>query len=652
MAVAVLAAAVVAPPAHADPTARVSAEERAAGVARQLAAGVQTAPKGTGAGKSGVAPADPARGLVPDLSKVDFTRVERQLAQKAAARDAQRNQQRKAAPPTSPLLHDEREPAGIRGSNDTTASAERITGFGVGRGKNAKARILGQLSPEAVSTAALAPIPEDNGSIPLAGATGIATSRNGVTTTGTIGDGPHGSAGDGSGDYDFYALADLRAGTQLTADIDTPTGPLDSVLGLYNAAGQLIAANDDEAFPNVDSLLRFRIQADGTYYLLVSGFGFGTTFPADPFDSGSGTGVGEEGPFNLTITVAEVDVDTYSVDLKPGDVIGGSVVGGAARLSVYDSAGREVFGSEQDASGIYAPQSPLPGGGNAVVDYVVPKPGRYTLQVSSGGGRYDVTLEGYRPGSELDARGTVQTLFLDFDGARVNTAIFGGAGGVKQLSPLAGFLGRWGLTADDEDKVIDAVVATVKENIARDLAQKGSNPNFAVRILNSRDHADPFGQPNVSRLVVGGTIAESGINTIGIAQSIDPGNYGHEETALILLDAVSDPTAVPYSFNTYLKPASNRIAFIGQALGNVVTHEAGHYLGSWHVDQFNTTPSLMDQGGNFPVLYGVGPDSVGGTADDIDVDFNEDTLNPAEGFTGTEDTLANSAWALVRGAQR
>ncbi len=286
-----VAAALVSPPAYADPGTEVTPEEKAAGISRQLAAGVQTAPKGS-SGKA--LPSDPVRGIVPDLSTVDFTRVERQLAQKADARAAARSRQLKAAA-AQPLLHDEREPAGIRGSNDALSAAERITGFGVGRGKNAKARILGQLSPETVTTDALAAVPEDNGSIPLAGATGIATSRKGVTTTGTIGDGPHGSAGSASGDFDFYALTDLKAGTQLVGDTDTPTGPLDTVLGLYNSTGTLIAVNDDEGFPNLDSLLRFRIPADGTYYLMVSSFGFGTTFPADPFDSGSGVGVGTEG---------------------------------------------------------------------------------------------------------------------------------------------------------------------------------------------------------------------------------------------------------------------------------------------------------------------------------------------------------------------
>ncbi len=649
LAAGLLASALVTSPAHADPGSEVTPEEKAAAISRQLAAGVQVAPKGSGAK---ALPSDPVRGIVPDLSKVDFTSVGKQLTQKAQARQAQRGKQLRAAAAASPLLHDEREPVGIRGGNDQATTAERITGFGVGRGKNAKARILGQLSPETVATAALAPVPEDNGSIPLAGATGIATSRKGVTTSGTVGDGPHGSAGTGTGDFDFYALTGVKAGTQVTADIDTPTGALDSVVAVYSSTGEILAVNDDESFPtNVDSLLRFTVPADGDYYLLVSGFGLGTVFPGDPFDPASGIGVGEEGPFNLTLTVGEVDVDSFALDLKAGDVIGGSVAGNAATLAVRDAGGKVLFGSQGDFTGIYSPNSPLPGGGNAVVDYVVPKAGRYVVQTASGSGRYDITVEGYRTGSELDARGTVQTLFVDFDGARVNTAIFGGPG-QRNLSPLSGFIGRWGLTPDDEDALIDSVLDTVKENIVADLRAKGTNPNFAVRILNSRDHADPFGQPNVSRLVVGGTIAESGINTIGIAQSIDPGNYGHEETALILLDSVSEASGAAYSFNTYLKPESDKIGFLGQAIGNVVSHEAGHYLGNWHVDQFNDVPSLMDQGGNFPFLYGVGPDGIGGTADDVDVDFNEDTFNPNEPFDGLQDTLNTTAWGLTRGATR
>jgi len=171
-----------------------------------------------------------------------------------------------------------------------------------------------------------------------------------------------------------------------------------------------------------------------------------------------------------------------------------------------------------------------------------------------------------------------------------------------------------------------------------------------VRVLNSRDDADPFGQPNVSRVIVGGTIAQSGIPTIGIAQYIDPGNYGNEDSALVLLDVLSDP-AVEFgdaSINSYLAAASDKRAFVAQVVGNITAHEVGHFIGSYHVDQFNEVYNLMDQGGNFPLLYGVGPDRIGGTADDVDVDFGEDTYNPGEGFTGIEDTLNVSAWAFTR----
>ena len=44
-----------------------------------------------------------------------------------------------------------------------------------------------------------------------------------------------------------------------------------------------------------------------------------------------------------------------------------------------------------------------------------------------------------------------------------------------------------------------------------------------------------------------------------------------------------------------------------------------------------------------------GRDGIGGTADDPDVDFGEDAYNPGEGFTGIEDTLNNSAWAIALG---
>lgn len=623
-------------------------DELAAGVRRQLAAGVQVAPKQAAGAKLATAGVNPYLALVPDPTTVDYSAWKSVARTESSARAARMaaNALNKVATP--PLLHDEAEPAGVFGSNDSPATAELVKGLGTGRNENGRSRVLGQFSPQTVTVSNLAAFPEDDGSIPLAGNPNVTAVRLGARVSATVGDGPHGSAGDDSGDFDFQRIT-VTAGQQLIADTDTPTGPLDTVVGLYDSAGTLIANNDDSG-GTLDSLLRFTFTTSGTYYVMVSGYGFGTVFPADPFDSGSGLGGGSEGPYDLTITVASPDRDIYAVDLDGGDVLGASVTGAGISLSVRDPDGHLMMFSDQDASFIYSPNAPLPGGGNAVADAVAPSTGRYTLEVGGSTGTYDITLEVYRPGPEATPQGTVQTVFLDFDGARVNTAIYGGPG-VRELSPLAGFIGRWGLTAAQEDQVINQTIASVRESVLTDLQERAVNNRVGLRILNSRDHADPFGQPNVHRVIVGGTIAESGINTIGIAQFIDPGNYSTDDTALVLLDVLSNPSGAA-SLNTYITPASQKIRFIGRALGNVISHEMGHMLGNFHTDTFNATPSLMDSGGNFPGLFGVGPDNIGGTADDVDYDFTSDTLAPSEGFEGTEDTLNVAGWALVKGKAR
>ncbi len=209
------------------------------------------------------------------------------------------------------------------------------------------------------------------------------------------------------------------------------------------------------------------------------------------------------------------------------------------------------------------------------------------------------------------------------------------------LSPLAAFLPNWGLDASNEDAVIDAIVASVEESLQEDIEAIGGNDQFDIQILNSRDHGDQSG-PLVSRIVVGGTIAEFGIPTVGIAQSIDVGNFETEEVALVLLDLLSAPEGSPdfiptLSLNSYpLAAGTDIIDIIGTGVGNITAHEAGRFFANWHTDQFNDSPNIMDQGGNFPNTIGVGEDLVFGSEDDVDVDFGEDVYVPNEGFRGTE----------------
>ncbi|WP_410659167.1 PPC domain-containing protein [Amycolatopsis sp. lyj-112] len=583
---------------------------------------------------------DPLLMFPQRLEKTDWAAVSRDRAAKTQARS-----QAQAA--QNPLPYREKEPSGTSGANDSPAKAEHIAGFGTPRGKNSKVRLTGDLKPDG-TIPTLPPFAETNDAVGLASDTGVGATRKAVRTSGTIGDGPHGSAGDGTGDADFYRVSAAATATTFTARTLTPTGDLDTFLALYDADGNLYQFNDN-AGGTTDSSLTFTVAPGRDFYLLVASGPSG--LPADPKTPGTGKGVLTEGAYDLGITSGKSggDLDYYSFDLRAGDVLGASLAGGGTRLAVYDPAGREVFGSSQDLTVIFSTASPMPGGGNAVVDFVAPKDGRYRLGVEAGENAYDIKLEAFRPGTETAPRGGVHTIFLDFDGARVNTSIYGTGGGIRDLSPLSSFLPRWGLTARDERALIDGVIATVRENLERDLAAKGTNPRFALRVLNSRDHADPWGQPNVSRVVVGGTIAESGIPTIGIAQSIDAGNFGKEETALVLLDEISSPAGPAWSLNTYVGPGSDKVAFVGRAVGNITSHEAGHMSGSWHTSGVNDVPGIMDPGGNPAVMFAVGPDGRGGTADDPDLDLVEEEISPAEGFTGIEDTLNRSAWAFVRG---
>lgn len=631
--------------AHADPSTAPSGDGLSPADRASLAAGIGVAPKAP----YGTKPKGPNPLLaeVADASKVDYSGWANYMKAKATAKaDARKKTAVKSLAATPAVVVDEDEIDGTSGSNDTPVNAQRIAGYGTAAGQFSKIRVLGSLDNETVSTPTVPATAEDDGAIPLAGDTGINRLRNGATINAQIGDGPHGRlTGDGSNDFDFYKVS-APAGKTLQFTTATPTGPLDTILLLFAPDGTLLASNDD--FTGLDSRITYPVTTAGDFYLAVAAYG---GVPADPFDSGSGGGIGDptpptEGPYTLTLTSGGVDTDFFAVKLRPGDIVGSSVKGSPAYLTIYDTAPREVHGSDQDASYIYPPASPLPGGGKAVTDYVATKAGWHYVGVATGSGAYDITVEAYRP--VLQGAKPVQTLFLDFDGARVNTAIFDGPG-QRDLTGFAAFLANWGLTRADEDAVIDAVVAGVTENIKNDLAESGLNPKFKIQIKNSKDHADTFGKTNVSRIVVGGTIDESGVDTIGIAQSIDPGNFETEETALVLLDVLSAPAAdSPASLNRYLTPASDRIKFVAQALSNVIAHEAGHFFGDFHTDNADAVPNLMDAGGTgFATLFGVGPDGVGGTADDIDVDFGEDVFLPAEGFSGTEDTLGRLVWGIT-----
>ena len=447
--------------------------------------------------------------------------------------------------------------------------------------------------------------------------------------------------------------------------------------------------------------------------------------------------IGNEIDFAVTGSISPGnDEDYYRINAQKGDIIGVSVISLDVEeflyrfnfsfffsffgievpvgvldpmVGIYDSAGLIFYENDDEffASSFYPEDSPLPGGElstDSFLSFVVPEDGDYLLRVSSfataSSGPYLMNVIMRRPPIEADAIGDTQVIYVDLNGVGfINIhAIWDEGWYQTSISPLSDWLSSWGLTRQDEAAVVQAIMDVVEENFD-DLRRAELNGDrdtqlidgqYDIEIRNSRDHPDPWGEPNVSRVIVGGSIEELGIVTIGRAQSIDPGNFDREETAVVLLDLLSEPEMIPVlcwddrgnddpsddrqvpccvdpetggavpccivtedeacddpadpvvpilrpSLATIngipLAPGVSIIDAIGAVVGNIVTHEAGHYLGLWHTDNSNEQLCLIDSA-TFPIaiIAGAGPDGIFGNADDVDIDFVPDEFTPAEGI--------------------
>lgn len=566
------------------------------------------------------------------------------------------------------------------GSNDGIGTAQLVTGLGTGLDDQYDADISGYLT-NATTTYTGYGYSEDNGSIPLADEltiydgtgfrvleTGEQMQRLGVQ----LGDGPYGtggSSGTDSGDFDFYKISNVTIGERLTisAKDSTQFFNLNPLIGIYSSAGDLLAFDDNGGNFGLDAKLDYTATSNGDYYVLITSTGTG--YPSDPNDSASGNGVGSssqsEGTYDLTIGRNVEDIDYYAVELEAGDILGANVTGAGQTVSLYNPDGDLMFASSFYMSDYFPADSPLPGDGNAAGAIVAPVAGTYYVGVTGDNGFYDLQLRTFRPELETQELGAIQTLYIDFNGADVDPTTLHSLYDTSSvsLSPLSSFLSNWNLDSSDEAEVIDAIMTTIKQNFGYDdpntlgTANNGDYKNtlnpgdFGIRIVSSLEYPDmnEFNTPNFSRVVVGGTINELGNYTIGIAESIDVGNFDTTETAVVLLDSLSstDPTEPDSLNNVLLDFSVDIIDLIGVAVGNIVSHEAGHIFGLWHTYNSVDPSQLIDQGGDLGNIIGLGADGIFGTGDDIDVEFNVGEL---QSFSGTQDSPNTLAFGLSTGA--
>ena len=346
---------------------------------------------------------------------------------------------------------------------------------------------------------------------------------------------------------------------------------------------------------------------------------------------------GQQQDVDIDGQITPFDQDWYSFTANGGDTIGVAVLAiDAANLdshvSIRGPNGASLLQNDQHGgiASFYPPESQFPAGGtvrDSALTFAIPQTGTYFVHVEGHGasaGGYRAQLRLRQPPLRGTSIGTKQILFLDFNGASgVHADEMFGAGGIHNatLSNLDIFLPGWGIAANRRNALIDKIVANVSTHFAQLLV--GTNSQF--EILNSKDDQDDFGQPNVSRVIVGGKISELGVSTIGIAEYIDPANYSTDDTAVVLLDLLSAPATNPNSVLSLARaPGMSVEDAVAHVVACVITHEACHFLGCWHTENGNQTASIIDRGGNLPNMAGIGIDGILGTPDDRTPTIHDD----------------------------
>ncbi|QDV43291.1 Serine-aspartate repeat-containing protein D precursor [Stieleria neptunia] len=404
-----------------------------------------------------------------------------------------------------------------------------------------------------------------------------------------------------------------------------------------------------------------------------------------------GTGPGEEDTIDINgsmpVTISSqgnvnADIDTYAFNLRAGDILDVSVIGAGANLTVlygpsesgttYNpraTNGAFWFGTDSNQGLIHPDPSPLMTTGNAVAAQVVPHTGTYYLIVapSTTSVNYTAGLRVYRPIAESLPIGAQQTIYLDFEGGFYPSTMFPGSTnpfGIIRFSSLRENLAALGLQDTSEaayneliDKTIDLVhsdfysVITGGQN--GDYNNTGNPGEFAIRILNSRDAAlgyypEPaLDDPLVTRLFIGGTIADAGIaDILGVAQSLDIGNFDMNENSILPIDFfLAAATQFPIANNKSVLDA------VARSMAWTVSHEAGHTFGLRHTDGTNAVGSIIDGVGNRRDEFGmgVGFDGIFGTIDDTVPEFSIDRFDLNEGLFGFQDTANALAYSLSTG---
>jgi hypothetical protein len=374
-----------------------------------------------------------------------------------------------------------------------------------------------------------------------------------------------------------------------------------------------------------------------------------------------GLGSNQFASVNVSGTSPAGDTDWYSFDLKGGDILDirlTSLANTPPQMSIVDPTGRTLITSAGAPPSLFGfpNNSPLTGSpsapsGLAAIHYIIPQDGRYYFRLSEVGFSYVSAFRVYRPFLESQPAGTNQILFLDFEGAIIPRSTFGLGPGNFVLEGATEFLPDMGLQFSDRDRFIDEVVARVTDKFQR-VSLVANNSNYGIQIKNSRDHGDMWGQPNVSRVVIGGSLVEDELLEafLGIAEAVDVGNFNTQMTGFVQIPLTAESLIEP----VIVSGNATRLQAAAEVIAVITSHEAGHFFGLWHQDITSSVFGLMNTGGSPPeIVVGAGLDGIFGTADDQPLQFTLDRFTNEGLFLrgGVNDSINWLGWALTTGRQ-